>query len=109
MVTHSSIPAWEIPRTEEPGRLWGPWGHEELDRTEQANNIFTLILYFMSLVLLKHVLIVSYSCHVVSISFAIILHIYRFFRFCNFKFGDYVYLILLMKYCFLLCFLNVSL
>ena len=22
MVTHSSIPAWEIPRTEEPGRLW---------------------------------------------------------------------------------------
>ena len=26
MVTHSSILAWEIPWTEEPGRLWSPWG-----------------------------------------------------------------------------------
>ena len=25
MATHSSIPAWEIPRTEEPGGL-SPWG-----------------------------------------------------------------------------------
>ena len=27
MATHSSILAWRIPWTEEPGRLWGPWGH----------------------------------------------------------------------------------
>ena len=26
MVTHSSIFAWEIPWTEEPGRLYAPWG-----------------------------------------------------------------------------------
>ena len=29
--THSSIPAWEIPWTEESGG--GPWGPEELDTT----------------------------------------------------------------------------
>ena len=30
MATHSSILAWEIPRTEEPGRLQS-MGHKELD------------------------------------------------------------------------------
>ena len=34
MATHSSIPAWRIPRTEEPGGLYSPWGHKELDMTE---------------------------------------------------------------------------
>ena len=34
MATHSSIPAWKIPRTEEPGGLYSPWGHKELDMTE---------------------------------------------------------------------------
>ena len=32
MVTHSSIPAWEIPWTEEPGRLYAgysPWNHSQ--------------------------------------------------------------------------------
>ena len=33
MVTHSSIPAWKIPRTEEPG---SPWGHKESDTTETS-------------------------------------------------------------------------
>ena len=32
METHSSILAWRIPRTEEPGRH-GPWGHKESDTT----------------------------------------------------------------------------
>ena len=32
MATPSSILAWRIPRTEEPG---SPWGHKELDITEQ--------------------------------------------------------------------------
>ena len=35
MATHSSVLAREIPRTEEPGGLYSPWGHKELDRTEQ--------------------------------------------------------------------------
>ena len=33
MTTHSSILDWEIPWTEEPGGLYSPWGHNELDMT----------------------------------------------------------------------------
>ena len=33
MATHSSILAWKIPGTEEPGGLWG---HTELDTTEET-------------------------------------------------------------------------
>ena len=33
MATHSSILIWRIPWTEEPG--YNPWGHKELDTTEQ--------------------------------------------------------------------------
>ena len=33
MATHSSILAWRIPWTEEPGRLH-PWGHEKSNTTE---------------------------------------------------------------------------
>ena len=36
MVTLSSILAWEIPWTEEPGS-YSPWGHKELDSTERLN------------------------------------------------------------------------
>ena len=35
MATHSSIHAWEIPWTEAPRRLYGPWGHKESETTEQ--------------------------------------------------------------------------
>ena len=34
MASHSSILAWRIPWTEEPGGLYSPWGPEELCRTE---------------------------------------------------------------------------
>ena len=34
MATHSSILAWEIPWTEEPGG-YSPWGHKESDLTER--------------------------------------------------------------------------
>ena len=36
MATHSSIPYWTIPRTEEPGGLHS-WGHKESDTTEQLS------------------------------------------------------------------------
>ena len=39
MATHSSILAWKIPWTEEPGRLYSPWGHKESDTTEQLTHI----------------------------------------------------------------------
>ena len=38
--THSSILAWRIPWTEEPGRLYSPWGRKGLDMIER---LFTLI------------------------------------------------------------------
>ena len=34
MATHSSILAWKISWTEEPGRLHSPWGRKESDMTE---------------------------------------------------------------------------
>ena len=40
MATHSSILAWRIPWTEEPGR--GPWGRKELDTTERLSLSFLL-------------------------------------------------------------------
>ena len=33
MAIHSSILAWRMPWTEEPGG-YSPWGHKELDTTE---------------------------------------------------------------------------
>ena len=39
MATHSSILAWRIPWTEEPGGGgYSPWGHKELDTTKRLNN-----------------------------------------------------------------------
>ena len=40
VVTCSSILAWRIPRTEEPGG-YSPWGRKESDMTEQFPNIVT--------------------------------------------------------------------
>ena len=37
MATHSSILAWRIPWTEEPGGLYCPQGRKESDMTEQLN------------------------------------------------------------------------
>ena len=38
MATHSGILAWRSPWTEEPGRLYSPWGHKESDSTEQLTD-----------------------------------------------------------------------
>ena len=37
MATQSSILAWRIPWTEEPGELYTPWGSKESDMTEQLH------------------------------------------------------------------------
>ena len=34
MATHSTILAWKIPWTEEPGRLYSSWGRKASDTTE---------------------------------------------------------------------------
>ena len=41
--THSSILAWKIPWTEEPGG-YSPWGREESDMTEQAGTFGSFII-----------------------------------------------------------------
>ena len=47
MATHSSILAWKIPWTEEPGGLYTPWGRKELDTTERLHFLsFLRHLYF---------------------------------------------------------------
>ena len=46
MAAHSSILAWRIPWTEEPGG-YSPWGLKELDKTEQLSTaciLFTLYI-----------------------------------------------------------------
>ena len=45
MTTHSSILAWRISGTEEPGG-YSPWGHKELDTTELP----PLLLHFSPLI-----------------------------------------------------------
>ena len=42
MATHSSILAWKIPWTEEPGG-YSPWGHKESDTTERFH--FHILTY----------------------------------------------------------------
>ena len=42
MATHSSILAWRIPWTEEPGGLHSPWGCKESDMNEQLS----MLCYF---------------------------------------------------------------
>ena len=46
MSTHSSILAWRIPWTEEPGGDYSPQGHKELDTTEWLR----LLLFIYDLV-----------------------------------------------------------
>ena len=42
MAPHSRTLAWKLPWTKEPGRLYSPWGHEELDMTERLHFHFSL-------------------------------------------------------------------
>ena len=46
MVTHFNILAWEIPRTEEPGRLQSMGWQKESDMTERLKHACTLDLYY---------------------------------------------------------------
>jgi len=51
MTTHSSIPAWRSSRTEEPGRLYFPLGHQDSDMTEVTEHeiLLVTIFYFLPL------------------------------------------------------------
>ena len=52
MATHSSILAWEIPRTE--GLVgYSPWGHKESDMTEQLS-LFTIVIAVLQIKKMRH-------------------------------------------------------
>ena len=40
MTTHSSVLAWRIPQMEEPGGLYSPRGHKELDMTNAGMHAY---------------------------------------------------------------------
>ena len=46
MATHSIIHTWRIPWTEEPGRLYSPWGRKESNMTKQLTLILFLNFHF---------------------------------------------------------------
>ena len=48
IATHSSILAWRIPWTEEPGGLWSidPQGHKESDKPEAIKHVATHTLEY---------------------------------------------------------------
>ena len=54
MATHSNILAWRIPWTEEPGRLYSPWGGKESDTTEWLA-IHLKLIYSVSNKILKEI------------------------------------------------------
>ena len=49
MAKHSRILAWKIPRTEEPGGLYSPWGCKESDMAEQTHAVFYELLVLLTL------------------------------------------------------------
>ena len=52
MATHSSILAWKIPWTGEPGG-YSPWGRKKLDTTEQLTHTHNLSLISLKMYILK--------------------------------------------------------
>ena len=52
MAIHSSILAWKIPWTEEPGR---PWGRKESDMTEVTEHALTHDMLLLLLSCFSHV------------------------------------------------------
>ena len=46
MAIHSIIHTWRIPWTEEPGRLYSPWGRKESDMTKQLTLLLFLNFHF---------------------------------------------------------------
>ena len=52
MATHSSILAWRIPWTEEPGGLYSPWDRKESDTTEGTEHTCTVTLRSLSVMVI---------------------------------------------------------
>ena len=48
IASYASILAWRIPWTEEPGGLYSPWDHKELDMTEQLSLTDSVAMYILN-------------------------------------------------------------
>ena len=48
MATYSRVLAWRIPRTEEPGRLYSPWGAKSLTRLGDLTGLVSSIVWWTS-------------------------------------------------------------
>ena len=72
MATHSSILAWRIPWTEEPGRLQ-VWGHKEVDTTKQLTlSLSTFCFIFLCWLIIFNSLICAL---IFTISFLLLIWI----------------------------------
>ena len=65
MATHSSVPAWRTPGQQSLDS-YNPWGHKELDTTEQLRNIhgqllrdrrWTFFFFLIEVLLIYNVLV----------------------------------------------------
>ena len=45
MATHSSIPAWRTPWTEEPGGLYSLWGRKESNTTNRLSTTIRCVFH----------------------------------------------------------------
>ena len=61
MATHSSILDWDIPWTDEPGGLYSPWGHKELDMIERLSTRVTQC-YLLTLLVTARFKEISSNC-----------------------------------------------
>ena len=69
---HSSVLAWRIPWAEEPGRLHSPWGHKELDTTEQLSPFFLKLHFpvFIAFTSLKFYLCLFRQATIIQLGFS---------------------------------------
>ena len=67
MATHSSILAWGIPWTEEPGGLYSPWGRKKSATTERLTHTRThthsIVWICLSIHLLTDIWVVPVCTH----------------------------------------------
>ena len=62
MATHSSIFAWRIPWTEEPGGLHSPWGCKESDMNERLKQLSFFHIHWGGFTELQESLAYTYPC-----------------------------------------------
>ena len=81
MATHSSILAWRIPRTEEPGRLQS-MGSKELDKTEHAGRQAVFQFVCVCVCMCVYMCVCVYVCMCIYVYTDVYLYIYTHLYIC---------------------------